>query len=412
MDKGDPLKMRRFACATLVVGMALAAVVTMTSGGGAGAATSAPPIKIILLAETKGESSAAVPYYADGATMAASKLGSKVSLTRIPAPLTPAGAQNALLQAIDQHPDVIIGFPATSQVIAVQPTIQSSQIPTLPLSSGEQLTKGQPYAASNMVLIRPVDTNVAKAEADYVVNTLHAKKIGLVCVQNPTGVNGCTAAHKVIDPLNKKGVSVTATATNQTTDTDLTQQANQMKGVDAILNYNFPNPLAAMANALVAQGINVPNVDGASASLIANGGLVKGAAATNLKGVDDCAPTVSKNPTVKKWVADYTSQFGYAPIYSAAEVYDMVNFLAKIAATEGSVSHAKILKGLSTMTYNGICGTYKEDSIGVLLHTSVITKFDANGAESVLKSISFTPGALPFTVVTTTTAPPATTAAP
>jgi branched-chain amino acid transport system substrate-binding protein len=395
--------MRRFACVLIVVALGAVAAITMT--GGAGAATTAPQVKIILLAETKGESSAAVPYYADGATMAANKLGSKVALTRIPAPLTPAQAQTALLQAIDQKPNVIIGFPATSQIIAVEPTIASSGIPTLTLSSGEQLAKGQPSNAPNMILIRPIDTLLAKAEADYVVGTLKAKKIGLVCVQNPTGVNGCTAAHKVIDPLASKGVSVVATASNQTTDTDLTQQANQMKGADAILDYNFPNPLAAMANALVAQGINVPHVDGASASLIANAKLVQGQAATNLHGLDDCLPTASTNKVTKAWVAAYTSEFGYSPVYSAAEVYDAVNMIAQVVAKQGSVAPAKIEKGFATTTYKGICGVYKEDSLGVLLHTSVITKYDSTGAETVQKTIVFPSGQLPFTVVTTTTAP-------
>jgi ABC-type branched-subunit amino acid transport system substrate-binding protein len=397
--------MRRFACVLLVVALGAVTAVTMT--GGASAATKAPQLKIILLAETKGESSAAVPYYADGATMAANQLGAKVSLTRIPAPLTPAAAQTALLQAIDQKPDVIIGFPASSQIIAVEPTIASSGIPLLTLSSGEQLTRGQPSSAPNMVLIRPVDTLVAKAEADYVVKDLKAKKIGLVCVQNATGVNGCNAAHKVIDPLASKGVSVTATAQNGIADTDLSQQANAMKGVDAILDYNFPNPLAALANALVAQGVNVPNVDGASSSLIANGGLVKGGAATNLKGVDDCTPAISTNARVKKWASDYNTEFGYQPIYSAAEVYDMVNFLAAVTAKVGSTSPSKLLKGIATTSYNGICGSYKEDSIGVLLHSAVITKFDSSGAEGAVRTITFPAGQLPFTVVTTTTAAPA-----
>ena len=51
-----------------------------------------------------------------------------------------------------------------------------------------------------MFLIRPVDTLIAMAETEYVINDLKAKKIGLECVDNATGVNGCNAAKKVIAP--------------------------------------------------------------------------------------------------------------------------------------------------------------------------------------------------------------------
>ena len=80
---------------------------------------------------------------------------------------------------------MIIGFPASSQVIAVQPTIKSSGIPTLALSSGEQTVANGPYGTPNLYLIRPVDTNVAVAETEYVINTLKAKKIGLESSTTP-----------------------------------------------------------------------------------------------------------------------------------------------------------------------------------------------------------------------------------
>jgi len=396
--------------------MALVLGVSAVVSGSAGAAkaASAPVVKIVLLAETKGESSAAVPYYADGGAMAAAQLGSKVQLTRIPAPLTTAQAQTALLQAIDQKPDLIIGFPSSAQTIALQPTIKNSGIPFLSLSSGEQLVASGPYGAPNIILIRPVDTLVAVAETNYVLDTIKAKKIGLECVDNATGVNGCNAATKVIAA--KKGASIFTQQKNGTADTDLTGQARAMSGADAVLDFNFPNPLGVMANALVANGVNVPHVDGSSASIIAGAKVVQGPAATNLNGADDCVPIASTDKRVKKWVADYTAKFGYAPIYSAAEVYDMVNFAAVIAAKQGSVTPKAILKGLTTQAYPGICNTYKADAIQVLSHSVDITKFDATGTVTIAKHLAFAPGALPFTVVTTvpttSVAPTTTTKAP
>ena len=301
--------MKRFVIGGAIAVLALSSSVVVSGGAGA-AAKKTPAVKVILLAETKGESANAVPYYADGMGMAAEELGSKVEYSRIAAPLTPDAAQTALLQAIDQKPNAIVGFPASSQVIALQPTIEKSGIPTFPLSSGEQTVATGPSGAPNMFLIRPVDTLIAKAEAEYAIKDLKAKKIGLQCVENATGVNGCNAAKKVI--AQNKGVTVFAERTNSIAATDLTEQARAMNGADAILDYNFPNPLAVMSKQLVDNGVNVPHIDGASAGIIANAGAVTGEAATNLKGVDDCVPTVDKRPKVKKWVASYTSKYGTA----------------------------------------------------------------------------------------------------
>ncbi len=398
--------MKRFVIGSAVGALVLSSSVLVSGGAGA-AAAKAPQVKVILLAETTGESVNAVPYYADGMGMAAEELGSKVDYSRIPAPLTPDAAQTALLQAIDQKPNVIVGFPASSQVIALQPTIEKSGIPTFPLSSGEQTIATGPSGAPNMFLIRPVDTLIAKAEAEYAIKTLKAKKIGLECVENATGVNGCNAAKKVI--AQNKGVSVFAERTNSITATDLTEQARAMNGADAILDYNFPNPLAVMSKQLVDNGVTVPHIDGASAGIIANAGAVTGDAATNLKGVDDCVPTADKRPKVKKWVAAYTAKYGKPPIYSSAQAYDILYFITEAVKVAGSVSPAKLIKAIPKVTYAGICTIYKSDAIQVLSHAADVVKFDATGKESIAKHIVFAPGELPFTVVTTTLAPPTTT---
>jgi branched-chain amino acid transport system substrate-binding protein len=396
---------RRATGAVVAIFAALSTIVTAVASGGA--ATKAPQVKVILLAETKGESSAAVPYYADGMQLAAEQLGSKVSYSRIPAPLAPDAAQTALLQALDQDPNVIVGFPASSQIVALSSRIGDAGIPFFPLSSGEQLVKSGPNGEPNMFLIRPVDTLIAKAEAEYAINELKAKKIGLQCVDNATGVNGCNAAKKVIAQHPK--VSIVAERNNSTTATDMTEQARAMAGADAVLDYNFPNPLAVMSKQLVDNNVNVPHIDGASAGIIANAGAVTGDAAKNLRGVDDCVPATDKRAKVKKWVSDYTTKYGYAPIYSSAQAYDILFFITKVAQQAGSVSPAKMIKAVPKVTYDGICGTYKLDALNVLLHAADIVKFDAAGKVSVAKHITFAPGSLPFTVVTTTTAPPTTT---
>jgi branched-chain amino acid transport system substrate-binding protein len=402
------VRLKRSACALLAVGVA--AGFTAVSAGSAAAGGKAPTVKIILLAETTGESPAAVPYYNNGAQLAANELGSRVEFSRIAAPLTPAQAETALNQALDEDPDAIIGFPASSQTIAISQRILDAGIPFFSLSSGEQLVKNGPNGGKNLFLIRPVDTLVATAEAEYVVNDLKAKRIGLLCVDNATGVNGCNAAKKVIEP--KRGVEIVAERTNSTTATDLTEQATAMEGADAILDFNFPNPIGVFAQQLVDNGIDVPHVDGASAGIAVASGSVTGEAATNLNGVDDCVPTISKNSKVKNWVADYEAEYGSTPPpnYSAAQSYDAVKLIAAAAKNAGSVAPAKLIKAIAAINYKGICADYKADNLNVLQHTADLTKFSAEGQVGIKKKLTFEPGALPG-VVPETTIPPTTAAA-
>ena len=399
------MRLRRSLCTLLAVGIA-ASVMAATASSAVGAGKT-PTVKIVLLAETTGESSAAVPYYDNGAKMAAEELGGKVEYSRIPAPVAPAGAQTAFEQARDQSPDAIIGFPASSQGIAVSESIKSAGIPFFTLSSGEQLVKNGPNGANNLFLIRPVDTLSFTAQAQYAIDTLKKKKIGLVCVDNATGVNGCNAAKKVIQ--GKQGVQIVAERSNSTTATDLTEQATAMKDATAILDFNFPNPLGVISNQLVDNDINVPHVDGASAGIIAAGGVVQGKAATNLKGTDDCVPTADKSSKVKKWVSDYQSKYGDPPIYSAAQSYDMVKLIAAAAKKAGSTSPAKLNKAIASISYDGICADYKTDNLNVLQHTANIVKFNAQGKESIAKPLRFQsgelPGVVPETTVPTTVAP-------
>ncbi|HZP28774.1 MAG TPA: ABC transporter substrate-binding protein [Acidimicrobiia bacterium] len=399
------MRSRRLVLALLVTTVATTAGLVATVGTSAAAKN--VKIKVLLLAETKGESVNAVQYYDNGAKLAAQELGaSKVEYTRIPAPLTPAQAQTALLQAIDQKPDVIIGLPASSQVIPLSQTIGQSNIPFFALSTAIQTIKSGPNGAPNLYLIRPLSTDVAAAEAKYVTKDLKAKKIGLVCVQNAFGTDSCNVARPAITA---GGGTIAVERSNAITATDLTDIALAMKNVDAVLDFNFPNPLGVLANQLVQNGVNVPHVDGASAGIEVNAKVVQGDALKVFSGVDDCVPVADKSAAGKKFNKAYQAAYSEPPIYSAAEAYDMVKFAYAAAQKAGSTDPAKLEAQVQKMSYTGACGKYKLDSGNILLHTSYITKWSPAGAEKAIKKLTFPVTGAPGS--TATTAPTATTAA-
>jgi branched-chain amino acid transport system substrate-binding protein len=383
--------------ASALLAVALASTVAggaATAGGGGGT----QPLQLVLLAETTGESAQAQADYANGAELAVDNLKGKVDVTRIPAPLSASGAENALLQAVDAQPAGIVGFPASSQLVPLGARIGQEGIPFISLSASEEAQKGGPSGADNLFLVRPLNSLIAREEANYVATLKpKPKRVGLLCVENPFGTSGCAEAKRVLE---RKNIDVTVERTNASAATDLTEQALAMEDVDVVMDFNFPNPLAVFAKQLIDNGIDIPHVDGASAGISVQAGAITGKAATNLTGVDDCVPTLDKRGKVKKWVRQYRDKFDAAPQYNAAEAYDAVQMFNAAASKAGSTDRAAIIEALRSLEYDGICTRYKTDDTNVLNHAADLIKFDANGKKKIVKH--FTVGELPAPAATTT----------
>jgi branched-chain amino acid transport system substrate-binding protein len=376
-----------------------------TAGSAAGATTTtasslkltAPP-KIVGLWEVKGESSAALNNFEDGAQMALEEInaaggigGQKIDYKRIAmGPTDAAQIETATLQAIDAKPNVILGFVSSNQIIAQAPKIAAAKIPTITQTAAAQSYKdyaGQGGVGNDYVFVgRPRNVDQATVTAQFAVDTLKPKKAALQCVNNPFGQQTCDAYKAV---LNKAGVEIVAEEKNETTDTDLSAQVLAIKdaGPDVILDANFPNPLIAFANQLIENDVKVPHFDGSSAGIGFASGNIEPAALDLLHGVDDCVPTIDQ----KEWAAKYKAKFGYDPNYQSAETYDLVHIVKDAIERAGSADQAAIQKALTTLNYKGICTTYKPDTGNGLHHNTAMLAFKG-GAISVEKSIPL-PGA-------------------
>ena len=407
----------------IVVAIAVALAVVVAGCGkddnkkakkGAGTATTAAagdltldqPMKIVLLAEKKGESPAAIPNFFDGASLAISDLNAKggvggrpVDMKTIPAPLDPARAENALLQAFDEKPAGIIGLPASAQVVPLAPKITAGGVPVILLSAAGTAFKGAQAQGSWAFSIRPRNSGVAADVGRFVMGDLNAKKVGLICVNNPFGTTGCDAAEKIVKD---KGGEIVARRTNEASATDLTEQVLAMKGADAVIDFNFPNPLGVVANQLVQNGIKAKHADGASSGLAVASGSVKGEAATNLYGVDDCVPTEDSRAVATEFTKAFKAKNAYDPDYAAAEAYDSVMLLAEAVKHARSTDPTKIAAALRVLTYEGLCDpSYKSDSEQILHHQSFFLTFTADGERRVVRRFTVPdPGTSPSTTTT------------
>ena len=305
----------------------------------AGQAAKVKSMKIILLAEAAGESVNAQPGFANGAQMAVDELADKgftVDYERITTPITPSAAEAAFLQAQDQDPDVIVGFVSTSQIIPFSAKIVQSGIPTLTFAASDLVLNGTPGGGPSLFIMRPLGSAIADVDLEYAAKDLKARKIFLYCVQNTFGIQGCDRVKSQISKYPKS--EIVGEASGGITATDLTQQVLQIKdsGADAVLQFNFPNPTAVLANQLIENGVDLPVIDGASTGLAMASGAITGPAAENQFAVEDCLPTDSKNATVKKWVKRYDKLYpDTKPTYIDAEAYDAVNLAVKAAQDAG-----------------------------------------------------------------------------
>jgi branched-chain amino acid transport system substrate-binding protein len=370
---------------------------SVTTGGSANCKLSSAP-KIIGLFEKKGESVNAIDDFDQGSTMAVDEInsaggvcGQKIDFVRLPAsPIDNNQAKNQFLAAEDQKATIMLGPISSTPIIALAPEVQKAAIPILYMSVCAQCFTGRPAGSEWSFLIRPNNAGIADLQVQYVVGELGKKKIGLSCVDQPFGTQGCDAAAAKIKAA---GADVVDRETNATTAQDLTAQvlAFKSKGVDAIIAFNFPNPIVVLANQLADNGVNVPLFAGSSGGIGVASGSVKSAALSNMWGTDDCAPAATADQASKDFAAAYTKKYN-KPLpgagYAAAEAYDGVKLAAAAIAKAGSLNNKAIADALRSIDYKGVCSEYKADSGQGMNHSTVIEQFDAKGIPQIKKTVT------------------------
>lgn len=367
---------------------------TTAQGSSKAACTATAGIHIVGEAETTGEGAQAVPYYANGWQLAIDEVnaaggicGKPIVYDRLPmSPTDNAQARTQLNAAYDKKADIILGIANSATVVALAPDIAKGGTPVIAFSSVAQAFVGAPNSVGSqwLYMIRPRNATVTAAQIDYMVKTLGKKKIGLQCVNQTFGKQSCDAAKAAIEAA---GGTVVDQETNEVTDTNLTSKvlALKNKGVEAIYAAIFPNNGVVFANELADNGVNVPVFSGAIAGLALATGQVKPEAAKNQYGLDDCAPQVEARAA--KFTAAYKAKFGKAPVYSAAQAYDSIYIVKKLAEAAGGYDKAKLADALSKLDYDGACTRYTADKGNGLSHSAVLETFAPDGTPTVVKPV-------------------------
>jgi branched-chain amino acid transport system substrate-binding protein len=389
------------------------ALATVGSGAAGGAAKGADDKTLYFVGayETTGESSLAIPNFDDAAKMAVADLekqGWTVTYERIPAGgVSAAQTEEAFLSVQNKNPDVWIGLTSSNVFVPVGPKVGATDIPTFALSSPTEGVRTGTSGGDNIFLLRPLNEQTYSKLLNYACKDMKLKKIGLNVVNTSFGATVDNIVKNEIS--NYKGCEIVTTQSNAFNATDMTQQVLAFKdaGVDGIITASFPAPMGVLVNQLRQNGVTVPVLGGASLNLAKDAGSLQDL--TNLVVVDDCVPELDKAKPVKKFVKAYEAEYGYAPNYASAQVYDGIHMAANAVAKAGH-DHAAINKALAGTIYDGMCN-YKVDKNNVLGNSVTIYEYDTDGTKKHLKTYPLAYVPSDELAATTTTAPP-TTAAP
>jgi branched-chain amino acid transport system substrate-binding protein len=350
--------------------------------GGAGGLELDDPVKVVLLAETTGESEVAVPFLADGAQMAIDELnadggvgGQDVEYERVSAPLDGAQAETALLTAVEEEPTAMLGLPSSGQVLAVAQRVGDAQIPMLYGATAEQALVGADDSIANDFgfLLRPPQREISGALVRFVGESLGIENIGLICVNNPFGDAGCGVAETTAEEI---GANIVASETVEQDATDFSSTVVELRdaGAEAVVSYVFPNAVGAVHNSLADNDLDVPHISGSS-SLIAFTGAITSGNFDNLYGVDDCAPGAEDDAAANEWATAFEEEFGYPANYLAAEAYDGVKLIAAAVEAAGSSEPAAVRDAIAEISYDGVCDDYRGEPSQGLNHKVVAVSF-------------------------------------
>lgn len=373
--------------------LALGATTGVAPAGASGSFKVSRPVKLGFLWEIKGESSEAISDYNNGAMLAVEQInkaggigGKHVTTVRVPASaIDPQALVNNYLKEAAARPTVMMGIPALD-VEALTRTIKQTGIPLLLNTSDDTTQLGATNGTPWTFQIYPSEKAMADAAAQYVVQNLGAKSVGLLHTNEPFGNTGSQyqAAY-----LKAHHVKIVAQQGYDPQATDLTQQVLAVKGADAVINWGYPNPVAVQVQEFAQNGMNIPTMGNQAPELDFDYGILKGDQLDNLYGTGECnmaAPVTAKG---KAFAAAYKAQYGVPASTFAGLAYDSV-YIAQAAINKAkSTNPGAIRKALTRITYSGgVCApVYHADSKQVMNHYVTVVGFKG-GVEHTLKAFT------------------------
>lgn len=362
---------------------------TPVADGGTGGFQLAEPAKLVALVEVEGESPQAVSDPYNGFQMAIDDInaaggigGHAVASQRISATVSAAGFTTAVQKADEAGATAAIGLISTTYTRAALPTIAEAEMPLLSIAPGN-MNADEVAQADGWVFQPNVSDSsgaMTDAAAEYAVETLGAKKIGLMHADANFGKAGTASIKAKVEEL---GAEVIAQRSYAYDATDLTEEVLAMKGADVIINWAYPGPLAVQLKTAAQNGLDIPTIDSVSAALVVSNELVDEKTLSSLYGSSYCNPT-----RVADWAQRYEARFGTTPPEVAAAVYDDTMLAAAAIRLAQSTDAGAVKEALKAVTYDeGVCAPHYQlfGDANQMSRSATVMKWVGGRPETVLQ---------------------------
>ena len=368
-----------------------------TGGGGSsgdGELQLDDPVKIAFLWEVSGESANAVDFYQNSAEMAVDAIneaggigGHPVETVRISAPpLDLQKSQAAYLEALDEEPDIIVGFPSSGQVEAAQTNIERGGVPFLSVAS-QNLKFGDEGISEYMWALLPAVDSIVGTTVEYMTEEAGYTDIGLMATTETFGTASTEAAKAALE---EKDLDLAAERRYEPDATDLTEAVLAMKDVEAVMDWGFPNPMAVQLKQFQQNEVDIPTFMHSAAQVIVENELATGDAIAQLHASVPCNPTGTDRPSLQEFTAAYQEEFGTSPSSSGTAAHDAI-YIVKAAVEEaGGTDPAALNEALGSITVEEdalVCNSeYHADGSHYLAHQVSVIQFAGDGTSTTKKT--------------------------
>jgi len=350
------------------------------------------PVPIFGLVELSGTGTTSGTNFDNGIKLAVKEinasggiLGRKIEYTSLDTQSQPQVAKALAQKALDQNAYVIMGPVFSGSILVSMAETRRAEIPNFTGGEAAAITQ-----QGNQYIFRTSFTQAAAMPkvARYIHDTVKAKSVALIWVNNDFGKGGRDVFTKTIEPLGIKVLADISTDPGQVDFSAAVLKARQANA-DALFVYCNEEESARALRELRKQGYDKPIIGETvltSQKVIELAGDAANGAVAHV-GLTADAP----NPLIKDFAAKFQKEFKYKPDHNGVKGYTAMYIAKAVTEKVGNVdpkAFAKAMHGvkLSAKEYPGILMDVSFDDKGDLDRESFMTKV-VNGKQEVIATL-------------------------
>ena len=350
------------------------------------------PVKIYGLVELSGTGATSGTNFNDGVKLAMKEinasggiLGRKIEYTASDTQSQPQVAKALAVRAVDDGAYVVMGPVFSGSILVSMAETRRAEIPNFTGGEAAAITQqGNPYIFRTSF----TQANAMPKVARYIKDTVKAKTVALIWVNNDFGKGGRDVFIKTIEPLGVKVLADVSTDPGQVDFSAAVLKARQANA-DALFVYCNEEESARALRELRKQGYDKPIIGETvltSQKVIELAGDAANGAVAHV-GLTADAP----NPLIRDFAAKFQKEYKYKPDHNGLKGYTAMYVVKAVSEKVGKLdakAFAKAMHGmrLTAKEHPGILMDVRFDQNGDLDRESFMTKV-VNGKQEVIATL-------------------------